>query len=157
MQDLQHSCTGQEKIRNNVKIRLDNTKERHALLLEANDVNFKALMTLSFVLRTLFGAWKSGGRMNYRQLVFFLRWMIWKERYRLFTIITFLLFKFFLLGLGLLLVSDFGHLYISWPYNFNMIHLSLENQISLTKLAFFENILTWHFLILLPWNLYCSN
>ena len=47
---IEHCCTGQgKKIRNNVQIRLDLTKERHALLPEVNN----AMMILSFVLWTL--------------------------------------------------------------------------------------------------------
>ena len=101
-----------KKIRNNVKIRLDLTKERHDLLLEANNlVEGNNDVKFSFVDIV---AWKSNGRMNYCQIVFYLHWKIWKVNYRLMRIITLfpssLLFHFF----SLLLVSNFSHLFLSW-------------------------------------------
>ena len=101
-----------KKIRSNVKIRLNLTKERHALLFEANDLVLLNLITmLSLVLLKLIIAWNSNERMNYGQIVFSLHWKIKKENCRLIKITTFF-FKFVVSFFGFIV----GFLFVSYSY-----------------------------------------
>ena len=97
---------------------------------------------LNFVLWALIVAWKSSERMNYGHIIFSLHWKIWKRNYRLIRLITFFLHIFcFVVWVYYWFLIQSGLYFLTLEF-FNMIYwLSLENQISLTKLALFENIL----------------
>ena len=102
-----------KKIRNNVKLCLDLTKERHALLLEVNnlvkdnnDVKF-CFVDINYCLKI---KWED----ELQPDSFFSSLEYLKGKLQVIRITIFFPSDILFHCLGLLLVSDFSHLYISW-------------------------------------------